>query len=212
LELTGTTQGAGVLFPPIAGGIKSTVGRYYCPMDGTPDRSSVERFRIVMLPHIDAVHGFARYLTRDPVAAQDVTQEAMLRALRYFHAFRGGEARPWLLRIVRNVWHDQRTRNSATDQPLDEIETRAADGPDPEQSAVANDRRRQVAAALAALPVDMREILVLREIEDLSYNHIAVVLEVPIGTVMSRIARAREKLAADLRGRLGRRGYGLPDL
>jgi RNA polymerase sigma-70 factor (ECF subfamily) len=77
---------------------------------------------------------------------------------------------------------------------------------------VANDRRRQVAAALAALPVDMREILVLREIEDLSYKHIAVVLEVPIGTVMSRIARAREKLAADLRGRLGRRGHGLPDL
>ena len=163
-------------------------------MNGTPDRSSVERFRTVMLPHLDAVHGFARYLTRDPVAAQDVTQEAMLRALRYFHAFRGGE------------------RNSATDQPLDEIETLAADGPDPEQSAVANDRRRQVAAALAALPVDMREILVLREIEDLSYTHIAVVLEVPIGTVMSRIARAREKLAADLRGRLGRRGYGLPDL
>ena len=181
-------------------------------MDGTSDRSSVGRFRTVMLPHLDAVHGFARYLTRDPVAAQDVTQEAMLRALRYFHAFRGGEARPWLLRIVRNVWHDQRTRNSATDQPLDEIETLAADGPDPEQSAVATDRRRQVAAALAALPVDMREILVLREIEDLSYKHIAVVLEVPIGTVMSRIARAREKLAADLRGRLGRRGYGLPDL
>jgi RNA polymerase sigma factor (sigma-70 family) len=113
---------------------------------------------------------------------------------------------------VRNVWHDQRTRNSATDQPLDEIETRAADGPDPEQSAVASDRRRQVAAALAALPVDMREILVLREIEDLPYKHIAVVLEVPIGTVMSRIARAREKLAADLRGRLGRRDHGLPDL
>jgi DNA-directed RNA polymerase specialized sigma24 family protein len=63
-------------------------------MDDTPDRSSVERFRTVMLPHLDAVHGFARYLTRDPVAAQDVTQEAMLRALRYFHAFRGGEARP----------------------------------------------------------------------------------------------------------------------
>jgi RNA polymerase sigma-70 factor, ECF subfamily len=181
-------------------------------MDGTPDGNSVERFRTVMLPHLDAVHGFARWLTHDPVVAQDVAQEAMLRALRYCHAFRGGEARPWLLRIVRNAWHDQRTRNGATDQPLDEIETRAADSPDPEQSAVASDRRRQVAAALTALPVDMREILVLREIEDLSYKHIAVVLEVPIGTVMSRIARAREKLAADLRSRLGRRGHGLPNL
>jgi RNA polymerase sigma factor (sigma-70 family) len=182
------------------------------PEGGTPDAGTVVRFRTVMLPHLDAVYGFARWLTRDPVAAQDLAQEAMLRALRYFHAFRGGEARPWLLRIVRNAWSDQRARNGATDQPLDEIETRAAEGPDPEQSAVASDRRRQVAAALAALPADMREILVLREIEDLSYKHIAAVLDVPIGTVMSRMARAREKLAADLRGRLGRRGHGLPDL
>jgi RNA polymerase sigma-70 factor (ECF subfamily) len=182
------------------------------PDAATPDPSTVARFRTVMLPHLDAVYGFARWLTRDPVAAQDLAQEAMLRALRYFHAFRGGEARPWLLRIVRNVWHDQRTRNGATDQPLDEIESRAADGPDPEQSAVASDRRRHVAAGLAALPVEMREILVLREIEDLSYKHIATVLDLPIGTVMSRLARAREKLAADLRGRLGRRGHGLPDL
>ena len=177
-----------------------------------PDGKSVERFRAVMLPHLDAVYGFARWLTRDPVAAQDLAQEAMLRALRYLHAFRGGEARPWLLRIVRNVWSDQRSRNGATDQPLDEIESRPADGPDPEQSAVTSDRRRHVAAALAALPADMREVLVLREIEDLSYKHIAAVLDLPIGTVMSRLARAREKLAADLRGRLGRRGHGLPDL
>ncbi|MFI5000408.1 MAG: sigma-70 family RNA polymerase sigma factor [Reyranellales bacterium] len=177
-----------------------------------PDRAVAERFRVVMLPHLDAVYGFARWLTRDPVAAQDLAQEAMLRALRYFHAFRGEEARPWLLRIVRNTWSDLRKRNGAADQPLDEIETRAADGPDPEQSALANDRRRHVASALAALPAESREILVLREIEDLSYKHIATVLDLPIGTVMSRLARAREKLAADLRGRLGRRGHGLPDL
>ena len=87
-----------------------------------------------------------------------------------------------------------------------------ADGPDPEQSALAGDRRRQVAAALAALPEEMREILVLREIEDLPYKQIAAVLDLPIGTVMSRLARAREKLAAELRGRLGRREHGLPDL
>ena len=177
-----------------------------------PDAAAVGRFRTIMLPHLDSVYGFARWLTRDPVAAQDLAQEAMLRALRYFHAFRGEEARPWLLRIVRNVWSDQRSRNGATDQPLDEIESRPADGPDPEQSAVTSDRRRHVAAALAALPADMREVLVLREIEDLSYKHIAAVLDLPIGTVMSRLARAREKLAAELRGRLGRRGHGLPDL
>ena len=89
---------------------------------------------------------------------------------------------------------------------------RAADGPDPEQSALAGDRQRQVAAALASLPVEAREILVLREIEDLSYKAIATVLDLPVGTVMSRLARAREKLAATLGDRLGRRGHGLPDL
>jgi RNA polymerase sigma factor (sigma-70 family) len=176
-----------------------------------PDSGTVERFRAVMLPHLDAAYGFARYLTRDPIEAQDVAQEAMLRALRYFHAFRGDPARPWLLRIVRNTWIDMRGKRG-NDQPLEAAETLAADEPDPEQSALAGDRRRQIAGALAALPAEMREILVLREIQDLPYKQIATVLDLPIGTVMSRLARAREKLAAELRGRLGRRDHGLPDL
>jgi RNA polymerase sigma-70 factor (ECF subfamily) len=179
--------------------------------EAPPDRGTVERFRAVMLPHLDAVYGFARWLARDPVAAQDLAQEAMLRALRYFHAFRGEEARPWLLRIVRNTWIDLGAR-AGKDQPLEAVAERAAEGPDPEQSAVAGDRRRQVARALAALPAEMREILVLREIQDLAYKQIAAVLDVPVGTVMSRLARAREKLAAELSGRLGRREHGLPDL
>jgi len=177
-----------------------------------PDGGTVERFRTLMLPHLDAVYGFARWLTRDPLEAQDLAQEAMLRALRYFHAFRGEAARPWLLRIVRNTWIDLKARNRMEKLPLETLENRAADGPDPEQSALAGDRRRQIAAALAALPAEAREVLVLREIEDLSYKHIAGVLDLPIGTVMSRIARAREKLAAELNGRLGRRDHGLPDL
>src|SRR5712675_2609039 len=94
-----------------------------------PDGATVERFRAVMLPHLDAAYGFARWLTRDPIAAQDLAQEAMLRALRYFHAFRGEEARPWLMRIVRNTWSDLRTRNGAADRPLEVLETRAAEGP-----------------------------------------------------------------------------------
>jgi RNA polymerase sigma factor (sigma-70 family) len=177
-----------------------------------PDGATAERFRAIVMPHLDAAYGFARYLTRDPVQAQDVAQEAMLRALRYFHAFRGEEARPWLLRIVRNTWSDFRSRRGANDQPLEVVEDRAAEGPDPEESALAGDRRRHVVAALAALPSDAREILVLREIEDFSYKHIASVLDLPVGTVMSRLARAREKLAAELRGRLGRRGHGLSDM
>lgn len=177
-----------------------------------PDDGTVDRFRAVMLPHLDAAYGYARWLTRDPVQAQDVAQEAMLRALRYFHAFRGDNAKPWLLRIVRNTWLDLAGSHAAEKVPLDEIEDRAGDGPDPEQSALAGDRRRQIAAALAALPAEAREVLVLREIEDLSYKRIATVLELPIGTVMSRLARAREKLAAGLRGRLERRDNGLPDV
>jgi RNA polymerase sigma-70 factor (ECF subfamily) len=177
-----------------------------------PDAGTVDRFRTVMLPHLDAAYGYARWLTRDPVQAQDVAQEAMLRALRYFHAFRGEDAKPWLLRIVRNTWLDLSGRHAAEKVPLEEIEDRAGDGLDPEQSALAGDRRRQIAAALAALPAEAREVLVLREIEDLSYKRIAVVLDLPIGTVMSRLARAREKLAAGLRGHLERRGHGLPDM
>ena len=182
------------------------------PAAPPPDGVTAERFRAVVMPHLDAAYGFARYLTRDPVQAQDVAQEAMLRALRYFHAFRGEEARPWLLRIVRNTWSDFRSRKGANDQPLEVVEDRAAEGPDPEESALAGDRRRHVVAALAALPSEAREILVLREIEDFSYKHIASVLDLPVGTVMSRLARAREKLAAELRGRLGRSGHGLSDM
>ncbi len=177
-----------------------------------PDGRTLERFRATVLPHLDSAYGFARWLTRDPVAAQDLAQESLLRALRYFHSFRGEEARPWLLRIVRNTWTDLRLRKGAESLPLEAAENEAADGPDPEQSAMAGDRRRHVAAALAALPVEVREVLVLREIEDLSYKQIAAVLDLPIGTVMSRLARAREKLAAELHGRLGRRDHGLPDL
>ncbi|MBS0519888.1 MAG: sigma-70 family RNA polymerase sigma factor [Proteobacteria bacterium] len=176
-----------------------------------PDSGTVERFRAIMLPHLDAAYGFARWLARDPVVAQDVAQEAMVRALRYFHSFRGEEARPWLLRIVRNTWHDTRAKWRG-DQPLDVVENRPADTPDPEEAAMTEDRRQHVAAALAAMPAEAREVLVLREIEDLSYKEIAAVLDMPIGTVMSRLARAREKLAADLRARLGRRENGLPDL
>lgn len=176
------------------------------------DAKTAERFRTLLLPHLAAAYGYAHWLTRNPTDAQDVAQEAMLQALRYFHAFRGDLARPWLLRIVRNAWIDFKARKGPEQLPMDVLEDRPADGQDPEQNVLAGDRRWQVAAALAALPADAREVLVLREIEEFSYGQIAMVLDLPIGTVMSRIARARQKLAIDLRGRLERRDHGLPDL
>ena len=101
-----------------------------------PDGRAAERFRAVMLPHLDAAYGYARWLTRDAVEAQDLAQEEMLRALRYFHAFRGEEARPWLLRIVRNTWIDLGTRKGAEKVSLEAIEERAADSPEDRKSVV----------------------------------------------------------------------------
>ena len=177
-----------------------------------PDARTAEQFRTLLLPHLDAAYRYARWLTRDPTDAQDVAQEAMLQALRYFHAFRGDAARPWLLRIVRNAWIDLRSRNGREQVAMDVLEDHPADVPDPEQNALASDRRRQVAAAIAALPVDAREVLVLREIEHMSYGQIAEVLDLPIGTVMSRLARARQKFATEIRGRLERKDHGLPEM
>jgi RNA polymerase sigma-70 factor (ECF subfamily) len=147
------------------------------------------------------------------VLAQDVAQEAMLRALRYFHAFRGEDAKPWLLRIVpQYLARPSPVATRRRRSPLGEIEDRAGDGPDPEQSALAGDRRRQIAAALAALPAEAREVLVAARDRGPFVQAIAVVLDLPIGTVMSRLGAAREKLAARLRGTLERRGHGLPDM
>jgi RNA polymerase sigma factor (sigma-70 family) len=182
------------------------------PLEPKPDARTVERFRTLLLPHLDAAYGYARWLTRNPTDAQDVAQESLLKALRYFHSFHGEMARPWLLRIVRNTWIDFKARNQSEQISMDVLEECAAEGQNPERSALAGDRRRQVAAALAALPTELREVLVLREIEELSYRHIATVLDLPIGTVMSRIARARQRLATELKSRLERRDHGLPDL
>src|SRR5260370_41248958 len=100
-----------------------------------PDGGTVGRFRSVVLPHLDAAYRYARWLTRDPTDAQDLAQKAMLRALRYFHSFRGEEARPWLLRIMRNTWIGPRQRTGARKLPVEVLETRGARCPDPAQNA-----------------------------------------------------------------------------
>ena len=155
-----------------------------------------------MLPHLDAAYNLARWLTGNDADAQDVVQEAFLRAIRFFDGFRGGDGRPWLLAIVRRTcftWLEQH-RGHRPGAVLDEIVDEHA--PCPVEVLLSAECRREVHEALARLPVEYREVLVLREIEGLSYKEISVVTELPPGTVMSRLSRARERLHADLARRL----------
>ena len=157
---------------------------------------TVTGFDEVVLPHLDAAYNLARWLTKNDHDAEDVLQEAMLRAYRFFDGLRG-EARPWLLAIVRNAcWTWLEERRPADLATVDEPE---AEAPGPEALAVREADRRALNDAIAALPVPYREALVLRELEDLSYKEIAAIARVPIGTVMSRISRARKLLLQYLR-------------
>jgi len=154
------------------------------------------RFEDVVLPHADAAYNLARWLTRNEHDADDVTQDAMLRAYRFFPGLRG-EPRPWLLAIVRNVcWTWLKAKRPAELDVIDEIE---AETPGPDVLLAREVDRKALNDAIASLPVPFREAIILRELEDLSYKQIAHIADVPIGTVMSRLARARRMLADALR-------------
>jgi RNA polymerase sigma factor (sigma-70 family) len=156
-----------------------------------------------MLPHLDAAHNLARWLTGSDADAQDVVQDAYLRALRFFDGFRGQDGRAWLLAIVRRTCFTwlERQRGHRPGAGLDDeiVDERT---PCPIEALVATENRHAVHEALGRLPVEHREVLVLREIEGLSYREIGTVTELPPGTVMSRLSRARERLFADLSRRL----------
>ena len=164
------------------------------------------QFEAVVLPHLNSAYNLARWLCRDPDAAQDVVQEATLRALRFFASYRGGDARPWYLRIVRNTFISGRHRQGgATILPFSAldgddgpsvVEQIPAPGPDPETALARLQDREAIDRLIARLPEEFRDILVLRELEELSYREIAEVAQIPIGTVMSRLARARRQLLA----------------
>lgn len=155
-----------------------------------------------MLPLLDAAHNLARWLMREETAAEDVVQEAMLRALTYFPSFRGENPRAWLLQIVRNTAFDAlKLDRSAQFLPLaqssDDDEAGIdlpSGGDDPETSLIKLRDRRRLQELIVGLPVELRETLVLRELEELSYKEIAEVTQTPIGTVMSRLWRARRAL------------------
>ena len=154
-------------------------------------------FEETVLPHLDAAFNYARWLTRNDAEAEDVVQDACVRAMRFFSSLRDDDARAWLLTIVRNTWYSRASRRAklSTGRPLNEAQDQWPDQAlDPEERLVQQHTVSLVRRALEQLPVDFREVIVLREIEGLSYKEIAAVAGVPIGTVMSRLARARERL------------------
>jgi RNA polymerase sigma-70 factor (ECF subfamily) len=173
--------------------------------EGGGDRGKAERFRSAALPYLDDVYTLARYLLRNAADAEDAAQECYLRAFRHFESFRGGPIKPWLLAILRNVCRAEYARRGASagvfSENFDGAE-RAADGvwSDAGQSPEAETLQRldgeTMQRLISQLPDTFRETLVLREINDLSYREIADVTGVPVGTVMSRLARARASLRA----------------
>jgi RNA polymerase sigma-70 factor (ECF subfamily) len=158
-------------------------------------------FEQTVIPHLDAAYNLARWLTRNDQDAEDVVQEAYLRALRFFDGFRGGDARAWLLAVVRNTcltWLRERGRRETV---LFDEQTHGGEAGEPtaEAALLSEAALGSVQECLEALPLEYREAFVLREFEDMSYKEIAEVAGVAIGTVMSRLARARKRLQTCLR-------------
>jgi RNA polymerase sigma factor (sigma-70 family) len=160
-----------------------------------------EIFAQVMLPHLDAAYGLARYLAKDSVAAEDIAQDAFLRAFRSFDQWRGDSAKAWILTIVRNCFLSyvsaQRSAVSTCDWTSD-LPSELIGSEHPDSLLLEKSEAAKLHAVIHTLPVPFREALILRELEELSYKEIADMTQVPIGTVMSRLSRARQMLAERL--------------
>ena len=164
------------------------------------EQNEMAAFNQAVLPHLDAAYNLARWLTRNDQDAEDIAQEACLRAFKYWKSFSGRDCRSWLLKIVRNTFYSWLRRRSVQPVLTDDGETddTADNIPDPENALIQNADRDMLRAALEDLAVEFREAIVLRELEGLSYKEIADIAGVPIGTVMSRLARARKRLQSYL--------------
>jgi len=172
-----------------------------------PDPDKLAEFEATLLPHLDAAYNLARWLTRHDQDAEDIVQEAYLRALRFFGGFHGDGGRAWLLKIVRNTYCTwiARHRPGETALPFDEeLHAPVADTPAPDAALLQQADVERLRAALEELPTALRETLVLRELEELSYKEIAGIIDAPLGTVMSRLARGRQRLQEILLGRAGK--------
>jgi RNA polymerase sigma-70 factor (ECF subfamily) len=169
------------------------------------EQDKLTRFEQCIMPHMDAAYNLARWLAGNDPDAQDVAQEAFLRAFKFFGGFRGGDSRSWVLRIVRNSFYDwlrRQGRPELTTPFEEEVHGPATDAPTPDAALLEKADQEMVHQALEALPVEHREVLVMRELEGLSYKEIADIAGLPIGTVMSRLARGREQLRQNLIERL----------
>jgi RNA polymerase sigma factor (sigma-70 family) len=158
-------------------------------------------FEEVVLPHLDAAFNYARWLTKSDADAEDVVQDAAVRALRFFPSLRNDDARAWLFTIVRNTWYARFSKVGRADRHAvfdDMKDDRPDEQLDPEALAIQRQAVERMRRAIEGLPVDFREVIILRELEGLSYKEIAAVISAPIGTVMSRLARGRERLLAML--------------
>jgi RNA polymerase sigma-70 factor (ECF subfamily) len=177
---------------------RGTIARSGSPaMNEANDHGRLRRFEEAVLPHLDTAYDLARWLTKSDRDAEDVVQTACLRALQFFAGFRGANPRAWLLAIVRNTFYTWLQQNRAQElaTPFDEERhTEEAAPRDPEADLLLHADRHVLRQALEALPVAYREAIVLRELEGLSYREIAEIAGIPIGTVMSRLARARRQL------------------
>ncbi len=163
------------------------------------DAEGRARFEQLVLPYLDAAFNLAAWILSSRTDAEDVTQEALLRAYRFFQGFHGGDVRAWLLQIVRNTsytWLEKNRRMKQMDQFNEELHTQSFTTP--ESIAIAGNDRERLKRALETLPHRFREVLVLREIEGCSYKEIAAIASIPIGTVMSSLSRARRQLQSAL--------------
>ena len=162
-----------------------------------PDADQLAGFEQNILPHLDDAYNLARWLTRQEQDANDVVQESFLRAYQFFDSFQGGNSRPWLLSIVRNTCYTWLQRNKAQEPAIsfdEEIHSGGRTSVSPETQSLVREERELLQQAIEQLPPEFREAIVLRDLEGLSYKEIAEITGIPLGTVMSRLARARDQL------------------
>ena len=172
------------------------------------DRGRLALFEEAILPHLDAAHNVARWMTKDADYAQEIVQEAYLRAFRYFDTYKGADAKSWLLTIVRNTactWHSRRRKETGVESFDESAHSSHLPVQNQEDALINASNGVILQRCIDLLPLEFREVLVMRELEEMSYRQISEIVRIPVGTVMSRLSRARRRLEACARASANRR-------